>query len=257
MSQPTFIRRTWVLFPGAEAKVGRVASPRPLPHSRRADVAANRDARVRGRQLAALVYAGAWRLTLGLPPTAAGVALAWAAPGSAATGGGFIAFLVLALALGLLGLGAYVSWRGFSFLGDAITRKVSYVTGRIDGDTATYKGATAYYMVIGPSKTRVSRKTYNPMPMGRLCHAYYAPGSLHLFSIIPSTHAKPPPPLTFGGDAAHAWDRLRWTWLVAAVAVFGLVAGSNGGVIGHPAQMSTVSGSVRPNQESYWKNTPR
>jgi len=234
-----------------------VASPRPLPHSRPADVAANRDARVRGRQLAALVYAGVWRIILGLPTTAAGVALALAAPGSAATGGGFIAFLVLALALGLLGLGAYVSWRGFSFLGDAITRKVSYVTGRIDGDTATYKGATAYYMVIGPSKTRVSRKTYNAMPMGRLCHAYYAPGSLHLFSIEPATEAEPQPALSFGGDAAHAWDRLRWKWLVGAVAVFGLVAGSNGVVIAHPAQMSTVSGSISAYQEIYGKSTSR
>src|SRR5258708_21519186 len=100
MSQPTFIRRTWVLFPGAEAKVGRVASPRPLPHSRPADVAANRDARVRGRQLAALVYAGVWRILLGLPTTAGGVALALGAPGSAATGGGCIGFLVPAPACG-------------------------------------------------------------------------------------------------------------------------------------------------------------
>src|SRR5258708_2809511 len=257
MSQPTFIRRTWVLFPGAEAKVGRVASPRPLPHSRPADVAANRDARVRGRQLAALVYAGVWRILLGLPTTAGGVALALVAPGSAATGGGFIAFLVLALALGLLGLGAYVSWRGFSFLGDAITRKVSYVTGRIDGDTATYKGATAYYMVIGPSKTRVSRKTYNAMPMGRLCHAYYAPGSLHLFSIEPATEAEPQPALSFGGDAPHAWDRLRWECLGGAGAGVRLGPRPTGVVLSPPAQNSTVSGSISAYQEIYGKNTAR
>src|SRR5258708_34753100 len=107
MSQPTFIRRTWVLFPGAEAKVGRVASPRPLPHSRPADVAANRDARVRGRQLAALVYAGVWRILLGLPTTAGGVAPALAAPGSAATGGGCRALLAPALPV----RGGWPRWR--------------------------------------------------------------------------------------------------------------------------------------------------
>jgi hypothetical protein len=234
-----------------------VPGPRPLPHSNPADVAANRDARIRGRQLAALVYAGAWRIVLGLPTAAGGAALAWAAPTAAGTGGGLLAFFFLAVALGLLGLGAYVSWRGFSFLGDAITRKVSYVTGRIDGDTKTYRGATTYYMVVGPSKTWVSRKTYNAMPMGRLCHAYYAPGSLHLFSIEPATEAEPHPALSFGGDAAHAWDRLRWKWMMGAVAVFGLAAGANGVVTAHSAQMSTVSGSISSYQEISGKSTSR
>src|SRR5260370_41032321 len=80
--------------------------------------------------------------------------------------------------------------------------------------------------------------------MGGLWHAFYAPGSLHLFLIEPATEAEPQPALSFGGDAAHAWDRLRWKWLVGAVAVFGLVAGSNGVVIAHPAQMSTVRGPI-------------
>ncbi len=234
-----------------------MASPPPLPHSKPADIAANRDARVRGHQLAALLYAGVWRLILGLPTTAGGAGLAWAAPSSAGRGGPFLALFFFAIALGLLGLGAYVSWRGFSFLGDAITRKVSYVTGRIDGDTKTYRGATTYYMVVGPSKTRVSRKTYKAMPMGRLCHAYYAPGSLHLFSIEPATEAEPHPAVSFGGDAAHAWDRLRWKWLVGAVAVFGLAAGANGIVTAHSAQMAPVSGSIGAYEEIRGKSTSR
>ncbi len=234
-----------------------MVSPRPLPHSRPADIAVNRDARVRGRQLAALLYAGAWRIILGLPTAAGGVALAWAAPASAGSGGPFLAFFFFAIALGLLGLGAYVSWRGFSFLGDALTRKVAYVTGRIDGDTQTFRGATTYYMVVGPSKTRVSRKTYKAMPMGRLCHAYYAPGSLHLFSIEPATETEPHPALSFGGDAAHAWARLRWKWLVGAVAVFGLAAGANGVVTAHRAQISTVNGSISSYQEISGKSTSR
>src|SRR5260370_24225403 len=91
--------------------------------------------------------------------------------------------------------------------------------------------------------------------MGGLWHAFYAPGSLHLFLIEPATEAEPHPALSFGGDAAHAWDRLRWKWLVGAVAVFGLVAGSNGVVIAHPAQMSTVSGSISAYQEIQCKST--
>jgi hypothetical protein len=203
------------------------------------------------------VYAGAWRIILGLPTAAGGVVLAWAAPTSAGRGGPFLAFFFFAVALGLLGLGAYVSWRGFSFLGDAITRKVAYVTGRIDGDTQTVKGTTVYYMVVGPSKTRVSRRTYNAMPMGRLCHAFYAPGSLHLFSIEPATAAEPHPALSFGGDAAHAWDRLRWKWMVGAVAVFGLAAGANGVVTAHSATTTTVSGSISSYEEITGKSTSR
>jgi hypothetical protein len=234
-----------------------VASPRPLPHSKPGDIAVNREARVRGGQLAALVYAGVWRIVLGLPAAAGGVALAWAAPTSAGRGGPFLALFFFGVALGLLGLGAYVSWRGFSFLGDAITRKVAYVTGRIDGDTKTYRGATTYYMVVGPSKTRVSRKTYKAMPMGRLCHAYYAPGSLHLFSIEPATETEPHPALSFGGDAEHAWDRLRWKWLVGAVAVFGLAAGANGVVSAHSAKTAIVSGSIGTYEEITGKSTSR
>jgi hypothetical protein len=207
-------------------------------------VALNRDARVTALQLLALTFSGLWRIILGLPTAAGGVALAWAAPSSAGVTGGFGAFIILLVGLAFLGLGAYVSWRGFSFLGDAVTRKVAYVTGHLDRETKTYKGSTFYYMLVGPSKTSISHKTYKALPIGMLCHAYYAPGSLHLFSVEPGTAAEPHPSLRFGGDAAHAWDRLRWPWLVGAVAAFGLAAGANGVFTAHPAQMSWVSGSI-------------
>lgn len=223
---------------------------RPLPRSRPDDVAANREARITGRQLLALLYSGIWRIILGLPIAAIGVALAWNAPGSVGDGGAFGAFLFLAMGIGLLGLGAYVSWRGFSFLGDALTRKVSYVTGRIDGETRTYRGSTTRYMVIGPCKTRISRKTYDALPMGRACHAYYAPGSLHMLSLEPETEAEPHPALQFGGDGAHTWDRLRWPWLVGAVAVFGLAAGANSVITAHSTRTSTVSGSISSYSEA-------
>jgi hypothetical protein len=230
---------------------------RPLPHSRPSDVAANRDARITGRQLLALLYSGTWRIVLGLPIAAIGVALAWAAPssvGDAGSSGAFGAIVFLLMGLGLLGLGAYVSWRGFSFLGDAVTRNVSYVTGRIDGETRRYRGSTTRYMVIGPSKTRISRKTYDALAMGRACHAYYASGSFHLLSLEPETEAEPHPALRFGGDAAHAWDRVRWPWLVGAVAAFGLAAGVNGVIMAHSMQTSTVSGSISSYRETHGRS---
>jgi hypothetical protein len=219
-------------------------SSRPLPHSRPGDVAANREARITERQLLALLYSGTWRIVLGLPTAAIGVGLAWNAPGAAGDAGGFMVFLFLSLALGLLGLGAYVSWRGFSFLGDALTRNVSYVTGRIDGQMTTYPGSHSYWMAVGPSKTRISRRTYDILPMGRLCHAYYASGSFHLFSLEPAAEAEPHPALRFGRDATHAWDRLRWKWLVGSVAAFGLAGGVNGIVTAHSARTFSVSGSI-------------
>lgn len=226
----------------------------PLPHSKATQVAANRDARVTWGQLVALVYSGAWRILLGLPAAAIGAAMAWGAPGLGGEAGGIGTFFFLAFGIGLLGTGAYGAWRGFSFLGDALTRKVSYVTGRVDRDTRTYKGSTFYYMTVGPVRTGISHKTYSTLPLGTQCHAYYAPGSLHLLSIEPATVAEPHPSLSFGGDAAHAWDRLRWPWLVGAVAVFGLAAGANGVVTAHQAQTSRVVGSISEYREFHGKH---
>ncbi|HEV2032808.1 MAG TPA: hypothetical protein VGU71_01200 [Candidatus Dormibacteraeota bacterium] len=216
-----------------------------LPHSIETDIAVNRDARISGRQLLALVYSGLWRLVFGLPTAAVAAFLTWAAPRNAPPLDGLGLFTLMAVGLVLLGLGAYVSWRGFSFLGDALTGKVSYVTGRVQRRFREYRGSKSYYMVIGPVWTRILlKKTYDALPGGLECFAYYAPGSLHLLSIEPATAAEPHPSLTFGGDAAHAWDRLRWPWMIAAVAAFGLAAGVNDVVIAHPAQTSVVSGTI-------------
>lgn len=228
-----------------------------MPRSRPGDIAANREARITGRQLLALLYSGFWRIVLGLPIAAIGAAIAWAAPTSAEETGGFGAFVFLSMGIGLLGLGGYVSWRGFSFLGDALTRNVSYVTGRIDSEIRTSRGSTTRYMVVGPSKTWISRKAYNALPMGRLCHAYYASGSFHLFSLEPATAAEPHPALRFGGDAAHAWDRLRWPWLLGAVAAFGLAAGANGVFTAHSTRTSTVSGSISAYGETHGRGASR
>ncbi len=232
-------------------------SSRPLPRSRPGDIAANREARTTGRQLLALLYSGSWRGVLGLPIGAIGVAIAWVAPTSAEETGGFGAVAFMSMGIGLLGLGAYASWRGFSFIGDAITRKVSYVTGRIDGEARTNRGSTTHYMLVGPCRTQISRKAYNALPMGRLCHAYYASGSFHLFSFEPATEAEPHPALRFGGDAAHAWDRLRWPWLVGAVAAFGLATGANSLITAHSTQTSMVGGSISSYGETHGRGASR
>ena len=90
--------------------------------------------------------------------------------------------------------------------------------------------------------------------MGRACHAYYASGSFHLLSLEPETEAEPHPALRFGGAAAHAWDRLRWPWLVGAVAAFGLATGTNSVVTAHSTQTSTVSGSSSSYRETHGRS---
>lgn len=206
-----------------------------LPHSRESDVAANREARFSGRQLLGLLNSGLFRLVFGLPIATFGAALAF----------GVTHWFFILVGLVALGFGAYLSWRGFSFLGDVITRNVSYVNGPLQGRTKTYRGRESYYMVIGPVWTQIwRRKTYEALPFGQPFNAYYASGSLHLLSVEPAAAGEPHPSLRFGGDAAHAWDRLRWPWLIAAVAVVGLVAGARDVVTAHPAQTFTVSGSL-------------
>jgi hypothetical protein len=100
-------------------------------------------------------------------------------------------------------------------------------------------------MVVGQVKTQIwRRQTYQALPFGQAFHAYYTSGSLHLLSIEPASAAEPHPALRFGGDAAHAWDRLRWPWLVAAVAALGLVAGVRDAVTAHSAHTHLVTGSL-------------
>ena len=95
---------------------------RPLPHSREADVAANREARLSARQFIGLWYSALWRLLAGLPLAVGGAALAWQVPlPSQAVGN----FMFMAIGVGLVGYGTYLSWRAFSFVADAITRTVT------------------------------------------------------------------------------------------------------------------------------------
>jgi hypothetical protein len=220
---------------------------KPLPHSRPSDVAANREARISGRQLLVLTYSGLWRLLTGLPFAAIGTGFAWTVTD----------WLGLVLGLPMMGVGIYASWRGFSFLGDALTRNVTYQNGKLECTTKTYKSSTYYYMVIGPVEAWISKKAYDALPVGLPCHVYYAAGSRHLLSVEPADLAEPHPSLRFGGDAAHAWDRLRWPWLVGTVAVLSLAAGAHFMIWAHPAQTYEVSGPISGYREVQGKHVDR
>ena len=217
-----------------------------LPLSREADLRANREARFSGRQMVGLVYSGLWRLLIGLPAAAAAAAIAWNHD-----------FWAMAVGMGFFAGGLYLAWRGFSFLGDVLTRNVAYVDGRILSYTSTYKGITSYYLSIGPVAKRISRKKYDSLPNGLNCFAYYASGSRHLLSLEPYAAAGPHPALGFGGDAAHAWDRLRWPLVLVAVGAFGVVAGVHGIVTAHPARTVVVSGTISSYVEHHGKSTYR
>jgi hypothetical protein len=195
------------------------------------------------RQFWGLWYAGLWRLLASLPMAAFGADLAWQVPFPSQAVGNF---MFTAIGVGLVGYGTYLSWRAFSFVGDAITRNVSYVTAEVRSQMKTSsKGAKSYYMVVGPVRTQIYRKkTFDALPVGVPCHVYYTSGSKHLLSLEPATADEPHPSLRFGGDAVHAWDRLRWTWFVPALAVFGFAVGAHAMMSAHPAHWETISGRL-------------
>ena len=201
-------------------------------------------------------WSGLWRLIVGLPTASLGAGVTWGAPLPSIAPANF---LFMAIGIGLLGCGAYLSWRGFSFVGDAITRRVTYVTGQLKGDIRTgSKGAKSYFMLVGPVRSRVwRRQTFDALPVGRVCNAYYTSGSGQLLSVEPATAGEPHPSLRFGGDSAHAWDRLRWSWLLIAVSAYGVVAGTYDTITAHPAHWGVVSGRTAEYHEVDVKSTTR
>jgi hypothetical protein len=228
-----------------------------LPHSREADVATNREARISARQLLGLWYSGLWRLIVGLPLAVIAAAVAWQVPlPSVAVAN----FFFMAFGIGLAGYGSYLSWRAFSLLGDAITRRVTYVTGPLASQVKTSsKGAKSYFMSVGPVKAQIFRKTtFEALPVGLDCHVYYTAGSMHLLSLEPATAGEPHPALQhFDGDSAHAWDRLRWSVLIPALAVFGFAVGAHNMISAHAAHWATISGHIIEYHETHGKGAAR
>ena len=204
------------------------------------------------RQQLDLWYSGLWRLLVGLPMALFGAIFAWQVSFPSQS---VINFLFMSVGVALVGYGTYLLWRTFSFIGDAITGKVSYITAVLDGDVKTSsKGAKSYFMVVGPVRTQIYRKkTFDALPVGVRCHMYYTSGSLHLLSLEPATADEPHPSLRFGGDPLHAWDRVRWSWFVPAIAVFGLAVGAHAAISAHPAHWGTISGRITEYHETHGK----
>lgn len=158
------------------------------------------------------------------------------------------------LALLFAGIGLTLTWSGFAFLVDAIDGRVGFVTGRLILNMVTGK-TTSYFADCGPVKKRISRRAYDSLPRGATCHLYYAPGSRSLLSIESATVEEPKPGHPFGPDSAHAWDRLRWSWVGIAVGALGLLVAAYGVAVAHPARPIKVGGTVANYNETHYKST--
>lgn len=227
-----------------ESQSRRPDNSGPLPFSRDTDIAANREARMTGRQIAILWFAGSTYAILGIPLVVGPAVVIWLIPTPSEPVQNFFFIVIL---IDALFCGAYLSFKAFSFLGDAITRNVSYTTGRVE----SFVGTRAYFMVVGPVRRAVRKKTFDALPIGAFCHAYYASGSMVLLSLEPTTAEQPHPCRRFGADPIHAWNRLRSSWLVPLVAAFGLTAGVHEviaaqywGMIASGASIAVLSGGV-------------
>jgi len=218
-------------------------------HFKDEDVAANRDGRLSSRQRRRLLWSAAWRLVLG-PVIAAG---------SAAIAATVLDIAIAEiLALIALGLGLMLAWTGFAYLVDAVAGMVAFVTSSLQ--TYVVRGkSTTYYVGIGPVQKAIGRKTYGAMGAfaGASCHLYYAPGCRSLLSLEPASATEPLPAHPFGPDSAHAWDRLRWSWIALTVGVFAALIGAHLIAAAHPAHPVAVAGVMSNYVETHGKSTSR
>lgn len=195
-----------------------------------------------GRQLASLWFAGFVRAILAIPLVVIPAVVIWLipSPSDPVLNFSFIVMLIIVLFGGV-----YLSFTAFGFIGDAITRNVSYVTGQMERSIGSgYRGRRSYFMVVGPVRTAVRKQTFDALPVGVFCYAYYASGSMYLLSLEPTTAEVPHPTRRFGDDPTHAWNRMRSSWLVPLVAAFALAAGVHEVIAAHAVHTLTVSGTI-------------
>ncbi len=200
------------------------------------DVAVNRDGRLSPRQRRGLLWSAIWRLALG-PAVAVVAALVAAADLSTA-------LLVLLALIGLC-MGLQLSWSGFAFMVDATSGAVAFVTAALA--TRVVRGRyTSYYADVGPVRKRINAKAYRGLlpAAGATYHLYYAPGCRGLLSMETASTTEPLPAHPFGPDSAHAWDRLRWSWILITTGVFGALLGAHLLATAHPAEPVRVAGTV-------------
>jgi len=199
------------------------------------DVACNRDGRLSPRQRRGLLWSAAWRLALG--PAAAVLA----------TLGVTVDFepaIAVVVALIALCLGLYLMWRGFAFMVDAASGAVAFVTAPLR--TRTVRGrSTSYFVDVGPVTRAIKARAYAAIRAGDTYHLFYAPGCRSLLSLEPASATEPLPAHPFGPDTSHAWDRLRWSWILLTVGAFGALLGAHQVAAAHPAHPVRVAGTVQ------------
>ena len=211
------------------------------------DLAANRDGRLSPRQTRRLAGSGAGRLIVGPPFAVGGAAMSLL----------FDSAIGAVLCLIASGMGLYIAWRGFGFLVDSMDGAVAFVTGPLSGRKVRTRNRTSYWAHIGPVSKRIGRAAFDALPNGVACHLYYAPGCRSLLSVEPATVDEPRPMHPFGPDSAHAWDRLRWSWVLMTIGLLGLVVGGHQVASAHPAQPVSVSGVVSDYRETHGRSTTR
>jgi len=212
-----------------------------------ADLAANRDGDIDAGQKAKMVWSGIWRLVAGPPIAIGGVVLTQVTDNA----------LVMLIGLGVAAFGLYMTWRGFAFLTDTIVAKVAYVTGPIRKKLVREKNSTSYFAEIGPVRKRITSQAYLSLREGTTVHLYYAPACRSLLSVEPAIVDEPRPDHPFGPDSAHAWNRLRWSWVVITVGALGLLVGVHAATLAQPVHAVGVETTVSDYIETHGKTTTR
>jgi hypothetical protein len=210
-----------------------------------ASLAANRDGLMSGRQQSRLVWSAAWRLipAVLLVPTGLVIAFfAWE-------------FWTLAIPLLFVFAGFYLGWRGFSFCADAVDGDVSVAEGALVKHLQRTKNGTRYYVRLGPLSKGISKSTYLALPWSIDCRGYYAPGSRAFLSVEPASTPAPTPRRLFGPSNSAAWDRLRWSVLVALLAAPAVLFGAHLYASAQPAHFRALDGTISGYRETHGKSS--
>jgi hypothetical protein len=210
-----------------------------------ASLATNRDGVMTGHQQSGLVWSAAWRLipAVLLVPTGLTIAaFAWE-------------FWTLAIPLLFVFAGLYLGWRGLSFCADAVDGDVSVVDGDLIKHAQQTKNGTNYYVRLGPLSKGISKSTYFLLPPSVPCRGYYAPGSRAFLSVEPANTPAPNPRRPFGPSSHAAWDRVRWSVLVALLAAPAVLFGAHLYASAHPAQFRALDGTISGYRETHGKSS--
>jgi hypothetical protein len=211
------------------------------------DLAANRAGGLSSAQYGRLRSSGIWRVVVGPPVLVVAATLAFE------TGAALFSIFGLVVA----GFGLYLTWRGFAYATDAHEGEVAFLTGLLSRRMVRGRYGTTYSAVIGPVSRRINRIAYDSLPEGMSWHLYYAPGCRDLLAVEPASAEEPKPDHPFGPDSAHAWDRLRWSWVLITLGALGVLIGAHAVALAHPAHPIQVAGTISNYVETHGKSTTR